>query len=80
MLLEHKIAVDEATNQGETALHLSAEKGHTEFVKLLLDRNADISVANKGGFSAYELARRGGHKEIASMVKPPAKGGCCSVM
>jgi ankyrin repeat protein len=42
MLLEKGIDINTRDSQGWTALHLAAERGQHEVVKLLLDRGADV--------------------------------------
>ena len=38
MLLDRGSKVNAATDEGHTALHIAAENGHIEAVKILLDR------------------------------------------
>ena len=38
MLLDHGAKINAATDEGHTALHIAAENGHIQAVKILLDR------------------------------------------
>lgn len=53
---------------GETALHIAAEKGHTEIVELLLDNYAYVNVADKYRSTALHVAAKGGHKEVVELL------------
>ncbi|MEI9892678.1 MAG: ankyrin repeat domain-containing protein [Chthoniobacter sp.] len=50
---------------------------HGEFVKELLERGADLTLRNKAGQTALDLARENGNEEILSLLqaagKPAAK-------
>ncbi len=41
----------------ETALHLASAKGHTESVKALLDKGADVDATNSSGKTAFHVAQ-----------------------
>ena len=43
---------------GQTAIHLAAEKGSSEAVDFLLRKGADVTVENKKGFLAIDLAKQ----------------------
>ncbi len=43
--------------QGWTALLKASEKGHTEIVKLLLEHNATVDIADKCGREKTELGK-----------------------
>ncbi|KAI1712177.1 ankyrin repeats (many copies) domain-containing protein [Ditylenchus destructor] len=47
-----------------TALHFAAFKGHTEAVKLLLSRGANLEAKDFRHLTALHLAARNGHKEL----------------
>jgi ankyrin repeat protein len=44
------------TRNGWTPLMMSADRGHVEVVKLLLENNADASIALSSGEKAVDLA------------------------
>ena len=44
---------------GESPIHWAAVRGHTDTVKLLLDRGADPYITNKKGKTARDLDRTG---------------------
>lgn len=50
------------------ALHQAAFKGHTDVVKLLLDKGANIEVKNSDGNTALLLAAWEGHTETAKLL------------
>lgn len=51
-----------------TALLLACEKGNEEIAKLLLNRGADVNIENKFGLTAFSLAVRNGHSNIAKIL------------
>ncbi|NBR95459.1 MAG: ankyrin repeat domain-containing protein [Proteobacteria bacterium] len=53
---------------GATALMLAAIEGHTEVVKLLLDKGADVNSRLETGETALILAAQGGHKEVMELL------------
>lgn len=52
----------------DTALTIAADKGHTKFVELLLQRKAAVEVKNKKGNSPLWLAANGGHLAVVEML------------
>ena len=52
----------------DTALTIAADKGHSEFVKILLESGAFIDVKNKKGFSPLWLACHSGHKAVVKIL------------
>ncbi|KAI0756725.1 ankyrin [Daedaleopsis nitida] len=58
-------ALDE---NGYAPLHLAADRGHIDVVKLLLDRGADARIKDEDEFTAKELAHIAGHVEIANLL------------
>ncbi len=53
---------------GATPLHWAALRGHTEVVKLLLQRGADVSARNKSGETARDVAVRAKRDEVARLL------------
>ena len=54
----------------ETALHVAARVGQSvETVRLLLEHGADLGVERGDGRTAWNLARRGGHDEVVSLLE-----------
>jgi ankyrin repeat protein len=56
---------------GSTPLHCAAWKGHTEAVRFLLDRGADIYAENQNGHwggTALHAAAHGNQKQVAEVL------------
>jgi ankyrin repeat protein len=53
----------------QTALMLAAEGGHTETVKELLRRGADVKRVDTERHTAVDYAREGGHKDIVALLQ-----------
>jgi ankyrin len=54
--IAHGANVNAANNQGVTPLHLAAQLGADDTVKLLVDRGAKINVKTKGGLTPIDYA------------------------
>ena len=72
-LLETEIDVDHVNDLGWTALLEAVILGdggpkHQEIVRLLLDADARVDLADRDGVTPLEHARRAGHDEIAAML------------
>ena len=72
-LLETEIDVDHVNDLGWTALLEAVLLGdggpaHQEIVRLLLDANARVDLADRDGITPLEHARRAGHDEIAALL------------
>ncbi|KAL1951553.1 hypothetical protein VTO73DRAFT_702 [Trametes versicolor] len=68
-LQEHpEVDIDTPDENGYTALHLAADRGHAEVVKVLLERGADREIKDEDEFTAKELAEVAGHDEIVDLL------------
>jgi len=58
------------TDDGVTPLHTAAHEGHTEVVKLLLEKNADVNVgcAYDSGLTPLHLAAFNGYTEVVKLL------------
>ena len=72
--LEHDDArIDERDSDGNCALHFAARYGHTDAVKFLLERNAELVKIKNGtesypGRTALHDAAEGGHLEVIKLL------------
>jgi ankyrin repeat protein len=53
---------------GERPLHLAAEKGHNDVVKLLLEHKAEVDAKTESGETPLYLAAEKGHKDVAELL------------
>uniref|UniRef100_T1IY83 Uncharacterized protein n=1 Tax=Strigamia maritima TaxID=126957 RepID=T1IY83_STRMM len=60
-----EININVFDQEGQTALHQSCMDGNLELVKLLVKFGADVTLANRDGWSALHIAAYGGHQDIA---------------
>ena len=65
-LIEMDVNVNTQEPDGNTALHIAAEKGNVEAIKLLLSRNACASLCNARGERAMDLGKT---QEVRSLLK-----------
>lgn len=58
---------------GVTALHVAAQSGHLDCVKLLLESGADVSILDQEKRSSLQLAVKGNHGDVSiALVKAGA--------
>ena len=75
LFLASGVKVDQANNEGATALMAAVFKGHVPVVRLLLRNGADLTsrldstIPEFGGCTALEIAERKGCHEIAEMIR-----------
>jgi ankyrin repeat protein len=60
--------LDELDEDGNTALHLAAERGHLEIVKLLAEHGADHQVRNAQGQTATDVAASKANKAVVEYL------------
>ncbi|KAF0297437.1 E3 ubiquitin-protein ligase XB3 [Amphibalanus amphitrite] len=61
-----------------TALHLAAEHGHLDNVRLLLESGADLLLKDHCGLTAMDLAERGDHADCMQLLRETAVFLCVS--
>jgi len=67
-LLSHGTDASIQNNDGWTALHYAAEKGHLEVVNLLLSHKANTSEEDNSGSTALHYAGYYGHLEVVNCL------------
>lgn len=70
-VVEHLLALDENKTSdvaGRTAIHHAARAGHTEVVKILIDKGADLDAQDLRGHSALTLAAASGNEDLACFL------------
>lgn len=67
-LLERGAPVNARQAMGWTPIHAAAQNGDQAMIELLLQRGADPSMTNDEGVSAMDLAKKGGHAEVAALL------------
>lgn len=61
------------TKSGKTPLFKAAEVGNESSVRALLGRNADITLRDQSGFTAYDAAVKNGQTYVANLISAHAK-------
>lgn len=56
--------MNKKNDNGSTALMKAAQNGHLNTLKILLQANADPTVANKDGQTAFKLAGKKNHANV----------------
>ena len=80
-LLDAGISVNTATKYGVSALGFAAERGHFEVVRLLVERGADVTIADSFyGSRPLDFALRGGRLDIALYLLEHKSPGAASVL
>ncbi|KAF7358495.1 P-loop containing nucleoside triphosphate hydrolase protein [Mycena venus] len=68
LLIKHNASVDQADEDGTTALHLASSQGHLDIVQLLIEHSASADQADKDGKTALHLALSWGHLDIVQLL------------
>lgn len=68
LLLDHYAYIDAESPNKTTPLMMAARGGQRKTVTLLLDEGADASLKNDQGFSAFDLAKKFDHADIAEVL------------
>jgi ankyrin repeat protein len=68
MIEEGQVQEEEPHVDGVTALHVAAQGGHLDMVKLLLESGADVSHLDDSGRSPLVLAIQGNYGEVATVL------------
>jgi ankyrin repeat protein len=71
--------VNKTSKSGQTPLHMAAEGGKNEFVQHLVANGAEVDTKDGDGMTAFDLAKKMGHKDVMSTLQPGGGGGggCC---
>ncbi|XP_077457685.1 synphilin-1 [Stigmatopora argus] len=62
---EQAISLDEVDQDGNTGVHVAALNGHLGCIQTLVEYGANVTVSNRGGERASQLAERQGHGSCA---------------
>jgi ankyrin repeat protein len=65
-LLENNAKIDYQTDEGTSALMIAAANGHTQIVRLLLNKGANASLKNKFDKTASDAAA---NEEIRKLIQ-----------
>ncbi len=69
------ININVRTNTGATALHIAAFRGKDEIVKALIQKNADVNIANNNGQTPLMYAAEQGHLTTMQALSPESAAG-----
>ena len=80
-LLASGMSVNSTNKYGVSALGFAAERGHFDIVRLLVERGADVNIADSFyGSRPIDFALRGGHLNIAVYLLEHNSPGAVSVL
>jgi len=69
LLTKTSLPVDFQGVTGNSALMFAAQWGQLEAVDYLLKAAADVALTNASGDTALSLAMKGGHREVAELLR-----------
>lgn len=61
--------INTVDKDGNTPLHLAAQKGNEEIVRKLLANGADTAILNTAGLTAAQVAKAAGHDDLADLIE-----------
>ncbi len=68
-LIDNDADIDACNKKKETPLHLAAQSGRLNIVKLLVRNDANTSLENVKGQTASETAQKAGHADVVQVLK-----------
>jgi hypothetical protein len=68
LVKEGKANVDLQTNDGGTALYITAEHGHTEVAKCLVEGKANVDLQTDNGCTPLSMAAQNGHADVVQCL------------
>lgn len=66
--LFNSVPIDERNSNGWTALMLAARNGHSETAEYLMQKGADVTLTNKSGQTASQIASFWNHKAVSETI------------
>jgi len=75
LLLDNGANVNQVVDFENSVLNMAASEGHMDVVRVLLDRGVDVCYKSASG-TAGDIARLGGHKQLAELLKAAEKTNC----
>lgn len=73
-LLDAGIPIDQQTGDGSSPLLIALQNAHLDLARLLIDRGADVNLANRKGWNPLYMAVKVRNQEIGTMPNPDANG------
>ncbi|CAI8022700.1 Ankyrin-1, partial [Geodia barretti] len=58
----------QTTNLGSTALHVAAQKGKTDVVRLLTEAGAQLDIQKTSGATPLFMACQNGHSDVVEIL------------
>lgn len=72
--------VNAVTKSGKTPLHMGAEAGMLDLVRYLVSLpECDKTSRDGKNLTAFELAKKGEHKEVMELVRSSENAACCVI-
>jgi ankyrin repeat protein len=67
-LLDRGAKIDYVNKFGKSAIHYVAALGHSEIMRILVERFADLTLKDNRGFTAYEIAERENYTNLMTLL------------